>query len=82
MKLERIQEAFKRYGVSRSTGYKMIEDGLFIKPIQIYRRASAIPGNELDELIKARISGLSEDEIRSVVSRLHAERQQMIGDSV
>ena len=74
MKLERIQEAFKRYGVSRSTGYVMIEDGLFPKPIQIYRRSSAIPDTELDQLIKARIAGVSDDVIRELVSKIHSDR--------
>lgn len=83
MKLERIQDAFKRYGVSRSTGYVMIDDGLFPKPVQICKRSSAIPDFELDHLIQARIAGFSDDDIRILVLKLHSERQQAVcGDVI
>jgi prophage regulatory protein len=72
--LVHIASAFAQLGVkSRSTGYEFIADGLIPRPVHVGRRA-VLPSDEIDAVIDARVAGLSDDEIRRVVERLHAKR--------
>lgn len=62
-------------GISASTFYQRIKDGLFTSPIKIGVRLSAWPANEVEDLILAIIAGRTDDEIRDVVKRLEAARK-------
>ena len=61
-------------GFSRSTLYNRIGEGLWTQPIRLGPRAVGWPMDEIEALNGARISGKSDDEIRALVTRLHAER--------
>ncbi len=61
-------------GLSRSTHYHQIAEGLFTKPVRIAQRAVGWPAREVAALNAARIAGKSDDEIRDLVTKLHAER--------
>ncbi|RJG05845.1 AlpA family phage regulatory protein [Noviherbaspirillum cavernae] len=62
-------------GVSRSTHYNQIKDGLMTRPVALGPRARGWPENEIDALNAARIAAKSDDEIRVLVKQLEAARK-------
>lgn len=62
-------------GLSRSTIYLRIADGVFTKPISLGGRAVGWPSREVASLIAARIAGKSDCEIRTLVTMLDANRK-------
>lgn len=63
-------------GLSRSTLYLRIGEGLWTKPISLGGRSVGWPANEVTVLNAARIAGKSDDEIRELVCALEAEREE------
>ena len=59
---------------SKTSIYNAIRDGLWTKPVAIGQRAKAWPDYEVKAIVRARIAGQSEGEIRELVNRLHAKR--------
>jgi prophage regulatory protein len=72
--LERIQQTCQRCGISRAQLYVQIAEGLYPHPIKIGRN-SFFPAHETDAIIKARIAGKSDDDIRGLVSDLIVARR-------
>jgi prophage regulatory protein len=62
-------------GLSRSTIYLRVSQGLWTKPVSLGARAVGWPSDEIDLLNAARISGKSDDEIRDLVTKLEAARK-------
>jgi len=62
-------------GLSRSTLYLRIAQGVFPRPVSLGARAVGWPANEVEALNAARIAGKSESEIRDLVVRLEAARK-------
>ncbi len=62
-------------GLSRSTIYLRIAEGVFPKPVSLGGRAVGWPANEVATLNAARISGKSDSEIRDLVVKLEAARK-------
>ncbi len=62
-------------GYSRSTIYLRITQGLWPTPVRLGARAVGWPAREVAAINAARIAGQSDDEIRALVTRLHAERR-------
>ena len=73
--LLRRSEVEDATGLSRSTLYQRISQGLFTRPVLIGPRSVAWPALEVEALNYARIAGVSEDAIRALVGRLHAARR-------
>ena len=69
-------------GVGRSTIYDEIAKGLMTKPVNIGARSVGWPAREVIALNEARIAGRSDDEIRALVSQLHADRERPSGAEV
>jgi len=46
------------------------------RPVKIGQRAAGYPANEVRAINAARIAGKSDDEIRALVERLHAQREE------
>jgi prophage regulatory protein len=69
LRLPTVQEKF---GLSRSSIYKLISDGLFPKPIPIGTRSVGWLDEEVETIFSARISGKNHDEIKSLVENLHS----------
>jgi prophage regulatory protein len=65
-------------GLSRSTIYLRIAQGVFPKPVSLGGRAVGWPASEVTTLNAARISGKSNEEIRDLVVQLEADRK-MVG---
>lgn len=70
--------------VMAETGYKthasiygLIRQGLFTKQIPIGRRSVGWPDHEVNAINIARAAGKSEEQLRELVNRLHAQRQEM-----
>ena len=61
-------------GLSRSTLYLRISQGLWTKPINLGFRSVGWPSTEISALNAARIAGKSNDEIRHLVKQLEANR--------
>lgn len=68
-------ETDARLGMSRSTRYARIQDGLFPPPIRLGHRAAGYPDYEIESIQVARIAGATDDEIRALVRRLVAARR-------
>ena len=62
-------------GLSRSTIYLRIAQGVFTKPVSLGGRAVGWPANEVAALNAARIAGHSDAEIRNLVVRLETARK-------
>jgi prophage regulatory protein len=63
-------------GLSRSTIYLRISQGLFTKPISLGGRAVGWPASEVGALIAARIAGRTDAVVRDLVARLEAARKE------
>ncbi len=61
-------------GLSRSTIYLRISQGLWSRPVSLGARAVGWPLREVAALNKARIAGKSDDEIRALVLKLQQAR--------
>ena len=62
---------------SDASVYNAIRAGLFTTGVAIGQRAKGWPDYEVNALISARIAGKSDDDIRELVSRLHAKRAEL-----
>lgn len=65
-------------GKKRSALYEDIRDGLMVKPVPLGKRAVGFPANEVRAINAARIAGAGEEDLRKLVTRLHAERLQFL----
>lgn len=59
---------------SDASVYNAIRAGLFPVGVKIGQRARGWPSNEVEAINAARIAGKSDDELKELVSRLHAKR--------
>jgi len=62
-------------GLSRSTLYLRVQQGLLPRPVPLGARAVGWPEREVDALNAARIAGKSDAEIRCLVEKLEADRR-------
>lgn len=62
-------------GLSRSTLYLRISQGLWTKPVSLGGRTVGWPSCEVTALNTARIAGKTDDEIRALVLKLEADRK-------
>ena len=69
LRLPSIQEKF---GLSRSSIYKLISEGLFPKPIPIGTRSVGWLEEEVETIFYARKNGRSNEEIRNSVKHFHS----------
>jgi len=62
-------------GLSRSTLYLRISQGLWPKPVNLGARAVGWPAREVAAVNAARIAGKSDEEIRALVVKLESTRK-------
>jgi prophage regulatory protein len=62
-------------GLSRSTIYLRVSQGLWTKPVSLGARAVGWPSDEVEAINAARIAGNTDDEIRVLVTKLQANRK-------
>ena len=75
----RVKEARRCFGISRSHFYDLVSDGLIIEAVGISKRARGWPYYELEQILKAIISGKSEHEIRELVKKIKNQRVNLDG---
>jgi prophage regulatory protein len=71
----RLPDVKASTGLSRSTLYLRIAQGVFPHPVNLGGRAVGWPAHEVAALNAARIAGKSETEIRDLVVKLEAARK-------
>jgi prophage regulatory protein len=71
----RLPAVLERYGKSRSTVYLEVERRLFPEGIDLGGRLVGWRESEVDAVIRARIAGKTEDEIRALVADLELARK-------
>jgi prophage regulatory protein len=76
-RLLRVQQICALSGKGRSSVYQDIAAGLLTQPISIGSRAVAIPAREIEAILRARIRGANERELRELVTQLHAQRSEL-----
>jgi prophage regulatory protein len=62
-------------GLSRSTIYLRISQGLWPKQVNLGPRAVGWPSDEVAAINAARIAGKTDDEVRALVARMEAARK-------
>ena len=75
MAIIKASEVTRRTGMPRSSIYEHAAQGTFTKPVKIGAHASGWPDYEVDAITSARIAGWSNDQVRSLVRALHAQRK-------
>ena len=71
----RIPAVKSESGLSRSTIYLRVSQGLWTKPVSLGARAVGWPSDEVEAINAARIAGNTDDEIRILVEMLEAARK-------
>ncbi|MEW5787255.1 MAG: AlpA family phage regulatory protein [Pseudomonadota bacterium] len=75
--LRRCDEARAVFGVSTATYYEWISKGLMTPGVSIGVRSVAWPDHELQAIARARVAGLTDDEIKILVKDLMAGRAKL-----
>ncbi len=65
-------------GVQSTQWHEWINEGLMVKPVAIGKRGRRVVLEEVQAVVDARIAGATDDQIRALVGRLHAERPRLI----
>lgn len=73
--ISRIPAVTASTGLSRSTIYLRIQQGLWTKPVSLGMRAVGWPSTEIESINTARIAGKNNEEIRALVLKLQAARK-------
>jgi len=71
----RIPAVKSESGLSRSTIYMRIAQGLWTKPVSLGPRAVGWPSDEVEAINAARIAGKSDEEVQTLVAKLEAARK-------
>ena len=71
----RIPAVKSESGLSRSTIYLRIVEGLCTKPVRLGARAVGWPSDEVAAINAARIAGKTDEEVRVLVAQLEAARK-------
>lgn len=69
------QEILHRTGYSRTTLYNRVKSALFMKPLKLDGRSVVWPEHEVEELLRFMLSEPTQDQIWSLVSKIHTRRQ-------
>lgn len=72
--LIRLSEVETRYGAKRTTIEKHIAEGTFVPAIKLGKN-TRWPADEVEAVVRARIAGRSDPELRALVRKLIADRQ-------
>ncbi len=73
--IQRLPAVKSESGLSRSTIYLRITQGLWTKPVSLGPRAVGWPSGDVVAINAARIAGKTDKEIRALVVKLEADRK-------
>jgi prophage regulatory protein len=68
------QELLERLSRCRTSLWSDTKKGLVTSPVRMGARSHRWPESEVDAIVRARIAGQTDDEIRALVVQLEAER--------
>ena len=72
----RLPSVLAEVGLSRSTLYQRISQGLWPKPVNLGGRAVGWPSREIETVNAALIAGQTNSEVRTLVEKLEAARKK------
>ncbi len=75
--IQRLKAILQATGLSRSSIYLRISQGLFTRSVSLGGRAVGWPASEVAALNAARIAGRTDSEIRQIVRQLEAARKSI-----
>ncbi|WP_448556024.1 helix-turn-helix transcriptional regulator [Thalassotalea montiporae] len=78
LRIIRISEVATKRGVSRTTLYRQIKDGLLTKPVNLGAHSIGWPEHEVDKLNGALIAGATSEQLKELVQSLTEQRQQLM----
>ncbi|MCP4476144.1 MAG: AlpA family phage regulatory protein [Gammaproteobacteria bacterium] len=76
----RLPQVQAHSGYARSTIYLRISQGLWTKPVNLGARSVGWPVKEIESINSARIAGLSDSEIRTLVRDLEVKRKDYFSE--
>ncbi|WP_440875454.1 helix-turn-helix transcriptional regulator [Thalassotalea sp. PLHSN55] len=76
-KLCRQPELLELFGFKKSTLYTRIAKGLMVPPVSLGERSVAWPEHELQHILRAICANKSPDEIKALVAKLIAQRNEL-----
>lgn len=82
IKILRLPAALERLGMGETSYRNAMGEGLLPKLIPVGARAVGVAEHELNQVIRARIAGLTDDEIRKLVIRIHEERTRLAAELI
>ncbi len=68
-------DAQKALGLGATAFYERVEQGLLPRPFRLGAHASGLLSTEIEAVIRAWAAGLAQDDLKSLVAELTAERQ-------
>ena len=71
----RIPAVKSESGLSRSTIYLRVSQGLWTRPVSLGARAVGWPSDEVEAINEARIAGKTHAEVRALVVKLEVARK-------
>jgi prophage regulatory protein len=75
MRIIRMPETLHVTGDTRSPLFQKVSDGLFPRQVKLGGgRAAGWPENEVEAVVAARIAGVPDDAVRTLVTQLHEAR--------
>lgn len=78
LQILRMPHLLQRTAESRTAIYCGIRRGTFPSPVKLGGpRAVGWPAHEIDAVVRARIAGATDDQIKALVARLHAQRADL-----
>lgn len=78
MNILRLAAVKERFGFkSHASIYTAIKDGNFVKQVNIGVRSVGWLSSEDDAIVMARAAGHTDTQIKALVTRLHAKRQEL-----
>lgn len=77
LRIERKQDVLDKMRFSRSTLYLRIQQGLFVPPVSLGRRAVGWLEHETDLILRGLVSGKSELEIKELVQAVVDSRASL-----
>lgn len=77
LEILRLTETMQAFGFrSHASIYGNVKAGVLTQPVKISTRSVGWPRGEVQAVLEARIGGASDEQIRALVNRLHAQRQE------
>lgn len=82
IRFQRIPDTLAQGGDSRSVFYRLMDEGLFTKPVKISERCAVHPIHEVEAILGARLGGATPEQLRKLVADLHGKRKSYLPESM